>query len=54
MLKKRTTNENLTGNDLYEGFCVDLLERISVLCNFTYEIKLVDDGFHGSFSKQSI
>ena len=34
----------------YEGLCVDLLERIASMCNFTYKIKLVNDGFHGSFS----
>ena len=33
----------------YEGYCIDLLEKIASICNFTYKIKLVDDGFHGSF-----
>jgi hypothetical protein len=37
-------NETLTGNDQYRGFCVDMLKKISKLCNFTYVIKLVDDG----------
>jgi hypothetical protein len=35
----------------YEGFCIDLLEVIASICNFTYQIKLVSDGFHGSFGK---
>ena len=26
-----------------------MLERIATLCNFTYTIKLVDDGFHGAY-----
>ena len=29
--------------------CIDLIEKIASICNFTYTIKLVDDGFHGSF-----
>ena len=41
-------NETLTGNAMYKGFCVDLLERISKICNFNYTIKLVEDGLHGT------
>ena len=49
MLKKSTTeNDVSTGKNQYEGFCIDLLERIATICNFTYTIKLVDDGFYGS------
>ncbi len=46
MLKK--TDETLIGNDQYEGFCIDLLEKIAKICNFTYTLKLVDDGYYGS------
>ena len=31
----------------YFGFCIELLNRISNACNFSYEIKLVHDGFYG-------
>lgn len=48
MLKNPAANETLTGNNQYEGFCIDLLKRIAMICNFTYSIKLVDDGFYGS------
>ena len=49
MLKKPTyLKQTYTGNDQYEGYCIDLLEKIASICNFTYEIKLVDDGFHGT------
>jgi hypothetical protein len=35
MLKKENA-QNLVGNDRYEGYCIDLLEKISKLANFTY------------------
>lgn len=30
--------ENMTENDMYEGFAKDLIERIAVFCKFKYEI----------------
>lgn len=48
MLKKPKHNETLFGNDRYRGYCIDLLEKISKMCNFSYVIKLVDDGKHGA------
>ena len=39
---------NLTGNDRYEGFCVDLLKNISYMLGFNYTIKLVDDDKYGA------
>lgn len=44
----RDTNTTLYGNIKYKGYCVELLERIANICNFTYNIKLVDDGLHGN------
>lgn len=35
------------GNDRYEGFCVDLAERIARVVGFHYEIRLVRDGAYG-------
>lgn len=49
MRKNSLGNQTLHENDHYEGYCIDLLEKIASICNFTYEIKLVDDGYHGSF-----
>ena len=49
MRKKSLGNQTLHENDQFEGYCIDLLEKIASICNFTYEIKLVDDGYHGSF-----
>jgi hypothetical protein len=50
MLVVPKNNETLIGNQKFEGFCIDLLEKIAKLCNFTYEIRQVNDGQHGSFS----
>jgi hypothetical protein len=46
--KKPIGNKTLIGNDQYEGYCVDLLEKISKICGFNYTIKLVEDGYHGA------
>ena len=51
MLKKSDANITQIENNQYEGFCIDLLERIAIFCNFSYSIKLVDDGFYGSREK---
>lgn len=49
MLRNPVGNETLSGNQKYKGFCIDLLDKIAALCNFTYKIKLVDDGYHGTY-----
>lgn len=41
----------LTDNDIYEGYCIDLIKEISQVLGFKYNIKLVDDHKYGSFSK---
>ncbi|XP_074594832.1 glutamate receptor ionotropic, kainate 2-like [Brevipalpus obovatus] len=59
MLNDTPGAENLTGNDRYMGFCIDLLDEISRfkpkkddsrLENFTYEIRILPptSGAHGS------
>lgn len=35
------------GNDLYEGFCVDLLREMAAIVGFEYKIVPVDDGLYG-------
>ncbi len=45
---KKSFNKSLSTNNQFEGFCIDLLEKIASMCNFSYKIKLVDDGYHGS------
>lgn len=36
-------SENQTMNDMYEGFAMDLLERIAAYCRFKYEISIEKD-----------
>ena len=43
------SNETLVGNQLYRGYCIELLEKVSRIVGFNYTIKLVDDGTYGSF-----
>ncbi|XP_076357607.1 glutamate receptor ionotropic, kainate 1-like [Tachypleus tridentatus] len=40
--------DHLTGNDRFEGYCMDILEEISKRLGFKYNIHLVRDGSHGS------
>lgn len=44
---KRTTG-NYTGNDRFEGFCIDLLKVIADNLGFHYELYLVPDGKFGA------
>lgn len=51
MLKQLSPNDRnvtLTGNDRYEGYCVDLAELLSKIVNFTYEFSLVKDNKFGA------
>lgn len=47
--KTPINNQTFVGNDRYRGFCIEMLRKISLICNFTYTVKIVDDGFHGAF-----
>lgn len=46
-------NRNFTGNDRYEGFCIDLLRRIAGLIGFEYTIRLVPDHMYGVYDRQT-
>ena len=50
MVKAPVLGKNYTGNDRFEGYCVDLMKRLSKYLNVTYEIRLVKDGKFGSKS----
>ena len=41
-------NVTLVGNDRFEGYVVDLCEKLSKLVNFTYEFSLVKDNKFGA------
>ncbi|CAH0390023.1 unnamed protein product [Bemisia tabaci] len=44
---------NLTGNERYQGFCIDLLQKISDMVRFDYTIELVPDGKYGVFDYET-
>ena len=46
MYKK--SDKELSGNDRFEGYCLDLLKELSNILGFTYEVKLVTDGKYGA------
>ena len=49
MLRETTEEEApLTGNDLYEGLCVDILDEIAAEVGFDYTLEPVKDNQHGS------
>ena len=48
MIKQNEPGKNFTHNDRFEGYCVDLAERISKIVNFTYELRLVKDNKFGA------
>ncbi|GFT22040.1 glutamate receptor ionotropic, kainate 2 [Trichonephila clavipes] len=43
----RNSSTGLQGNDRFEGFCVDLIEELSNILHFKYEIRLVKDNEYG-------
>lgn len=46
-------NKNFTGNDRFEGFCIDLLRRIATQIGFQYTIRLVPDHMYGVYDRQT-
>lgn len=44
---KEDKGQNLTGNNRFFGYCVDLAELISEIANFSYEFRLVKDNKFG-------
>ena len=46
MIRKR--DKTLTGNDRFEGYCVDLLDLMAEQMNINYTIKPVADSKYGA------
>ncbi|KAM6986282.1 glutamate receptor ionotropic, kainate 1-like [Aplochiton taeniatus] len=44
----RKSEQELVGNERFEGYCLDLLKELSNILGFTYEVKLVSDGKYGA------
>ena len=38
---------NLTGNDRFEGYCIELLQKLADVLDFKYELYLVHDNNFG-------
>ena len=47
-MKKKNISENATGNDIFEGFCIDLLQAVADMLGFQYELYLVPDAKFGA------
>ena len=46
-MRHKKDYQNRTGNDRFEGFCIDLLQLIADQLDFKYTIYLVPDGQYG-------
>lgn len=49
----RDSPNYLRGNDRYEGYAIDLMERIAKLEGFKYTLVLRNDGKNGIFNAQA-
>lgn len=43
----------LTGNDRFEGFAIDLIQELSYLLGFKYIFRLQDDAAYGSYNNET-
>merc|ERR550532_2591120 len=50
VMSKRS-EQPLSGNDRYEGFCVDLLGEVAQIVGFQFKIELVPDGKYGAINQ---
>lgn len=44
---------NYSGDERYEGFCIDLLKEIARMVGFAYRIELVPDGKYGVYDYET-
>lgn len=51
MLKE--TPETMIGNDRFEGFGIELIQKLSERLGFNYSFRLQDDGAYGSYNKET-
>lgn len=42
--------QQLTGNDRFEGFGIDLIHELSLMLGFNYSFRLQEDGVYGSIN----
>lgn len=54
LMERNVTDKSLLkGNDLFEGFSIDLIDEISQILKFKYEFKIVGDGEYGSMNAKT-
>lgn len=46
---RKESEKELTGNDQFEGYAIDLIEEISKILHFNYSIRLAPDGKYGGY-----
>lgn len=46
----RDSSMQLTGNDRFEGFGVDVIHELSLMLGFNYQFHLQEDGVYGSLN----
>lgn len=51
MLKDATAS--LTGNDRFEGFCIDLIQELSKMLGFNYTFIVQKDGKNGNLDRET-
>ena len=52
MLKEKPEDGKMpTGNDMYEGYCADLIKEVARIVKFDYVIQPVKDGKYGALAK---
>lgn len=42
--------QQLTGNERFEGFGIDLIHELSLMLGFNYTFRLQEDGVYGSIN----
>ncbi|XP_043524316.1 glutamate receptor ionotropic, kainate 2-like isoform X5 [Frieseomelitta varia] len=51
MLKRSA--DMMSGNDRYEGFCIDIIQELSKMLGFNYTFEVQTDNVYGSYSRKA-
>lgn len=49
----KDSSAELTGNERFEGFGIDIIHELSLLLGFKYIYRLQEDGAYGSFNNET-
>lgn len=53
MYKMAKEGEGLTGNNMFEGYSLDLIDGIAEILNFSYRFDIVPDQSYGSYDPKT-